>query len=259
VQSLNGGLISGNTILHASQQPDDYINFTGSGETLAQLQADFRQPVVVANSANVSSSGNITSGVMIANVSQAGGGPRLSPGAMASAIGTNLSTSTVVAPGIATVAIGNAVSAALIGPVAPGLFSADGSGSGVALALAVRTSADGAQTPLTVYRCDAGPCIATPLDLGADTDQLVVQFYPTGIEGFSSLDNVVAQVERGPGPGAVCGSARPGSRPRPSQQVIPPSLAGAGEVPLGTDSRWTDGQRRDHQDSVSFSARSPTA
>jgi len=54
-----------------------------------------------------------------------------------------------------------------IDPVAPGLFSANGSGAGVAAAVAVRITAQGQQTSQLVYTCTggAGTCTATPISL----------------------------------------------------------------------------------------------
>jgi uncharacterized protein (TIGR03437 family) len=128
--------------------------------------------------------------------------------------------------------LGKTASAALIAPVGPGLFSADGSGRGVAAALAVRASADGTQVPVAVFQCGLAGCASVPMDLGASTDILVVELYGTGIRGRSSLSNVVAQVGGVPATVAYAG-------PQPQfdglDQVnvyAPRSLAGAGEVPV---------------------------
>jgi uncharacterized protein (TIGR03437 family) len=278
VQSLNGGTISGNTILNSNLEPTSYIDiFTANwGETLQQIEADFALPVVMANSTGVSSSNNSGSGTVVISASDASGGLRLAPGAIAAAYGTNLAPSLVInqsatlptsignvsvtvtdsagtarkaglffvssgqidyqvppgtAPGVARVTIGNATGAALIGSVAPGLFSANASGSGVAAAIAVRVAADGTQTPLSVFQC-ASTCVSTPLDLGSASDTLVVELYGTGIQGASSIANVVAQAN---------GIAIPVQYAGPQMQypgldqvnlIIPRSLAGAGEIPV---------------------------
>jgi uncharacterized protein (TIGR03437 family) len=63
---------------------------------------------------------------------------------------------------------------------APGLFSADASGSGVAAATAVRIDANGQQTPVAVFTCSPG-CTAVPIDLGAPGDRVYLSLYGTGI------------------------------------------------------------------------------
>jgi uncharacterized protein (TIGR03437 family) len=81
-------------------------------------------------------------------------------------------------------------------PVAPGLFSANASGQGVAAALAVRVAADGSQTFLQVFQCEpvAGSCSATPVDLGTGNEQTFLILFGTGIRGRSSLSAVKASI-----------------------------------------------------------------
>ncbi len=83
----------------------------------------------------------------------------------------------------------------MITPVAPGFFTADSNGKGVAAAQAVRVAADGTQTPIAVVQCPtSGPCTAVPIDLGSATDQVVLELFGTGIRGRSSLSNVTCTV-----------------------------------------------------------------
>ncbi len=72
-------------------------------------------------------------------------------------------------------------------PVAPGLFTANASGRGVAAALVLRVAADGAQTVTPVFQCGSAPgsCTGVPIDLGAETDQSFLLLFGTGIRGFS--------------------------------------------------------------------------
>ena len=135
------------------------------------------------------------------------------------------------APGIVQVTIGNSVGGALVGTVAPGLFSADGSGTGVAAALAFRIAADSTQTPVPVFQCSASGCVSVPMSLGSSTDKLELVLYGTGIQGRSSLANVVAEIGGVPADVLYAGSTVfPGL-----DQInvfVPRSLAGAGEVPV---------------------------
>jgi len=72
--------------------------------------------------------------------------------------------------------------------VAPGLFAANASGAGVAAALALRAAADGTRTSQPVFRFDSASSelVAEPLDLGVESDVMVLSLYGTGIRGRSS-------------------------------------------------------------------------
>ena len=74
-----------------------------------------------------------------------------------------------------------------ISAVVPALFSADGTGTGAAMAYAVRKSAAGTQAEVPVFSCDTnGACTAVPIDLGAETDTVVMSLYATGVRGYSA-------------------------------------------------------------------------
>jgi uncharacterized protein (TIGR03437 family) len=83
-----------------------------------------------------------------------------------------------------------------IAATSPGVFTANSGGSGVPAALAVRVAADGTQTPVPVFQCGATAetCVPAPVNLGADTDQLIVSLFGTGIRFRSSLEAVQVQV-----------------------------------------------------------------
>ncbi len=78
--------------------------------------------------------------------------------------------------------------------VAPGLFSADATGTGVAAGSALLVSADGTQTQLPINSCSGTPlvCTAIPIGLGSDTDTVYLTLYGTGIRGRSALSAVTA-------------------------------------------------------------------
>ncbi|MEO5922745.1 MAG: kelch repeat-containing protein [Bryobacteraceae bacterium] len=78
--------------------------------------------------------------------------------------------------------------------VSPGLFAANGSGEGAAAATAVHVRSDGSQTLEAAYRTDSGRVVTTPIDLGPETEQVVLVFYATGVRGRSSLDAVTATI-----------------------------------------------------------------
>jgi len=136
------------------------------------------------------------------------------------------------ASGVATVTVNNTPSAALIAPVGPGLLTANGSGSGAALAGAVRASAGGTQVPVPVFQCGSTGCSTVPMDLGSSTDTLAVVFYGTGIRGYSSLGNVVAQIGGAPAQVLYAGGQSQFDGLDQVNIIVPSSLAGAGEVPV---------------------------
>lgn len=79
---------------------------------------------------------------------------------------------------------------------APGLFTANASGQGVASAVALRISANGAQTYFPVSRYDAAQQtnVPVPISLGAETDQVYLILYGTGVRGETMLTDISAEV-----------------------------------------------------------------
>ncbi len=67
---------------------------------------------------------------------------------------------------------------------------------GVAAGIAVTAGADGSQTSQLAFECGATPgsCFAVPLDLGSETDQVVLVLFGTGLRGRSDLSAVSATV-----------------------------------------------------------------
>lgn len=129
--------------------------------------------------------------------------------------------------GVALITISNTDGTVSLGsaPVftaAPSLFSADASGSGLAAAQVVRVKADGSQSYESVS--------SNPIDLGPETDQLVLVLYGTGIRGSSSIGGLKLTIGGVNSPAAYAGpqNAFPGL-----DQVnvpLPRSLAGRGSV-----------------------------
>lgn len=79
--------------------------------------------------------------------------------------------------------------------VAPALFSAEGTGAGVAAATAIRvTIPTQIQSPVPVFTCGPSPaCTAIPIDPGVDAP-VYISLYGTGIRGASSLANVTVNI-----------------------------------------------------------------
>jgi uncharacterized protein (TIGR03437 family) len=76
-----------------------------------------------------------------------------------------------------------------IASVAPGLFSANSDGKGVAAAVALRVKANGEQTFEPVARLDQATnrFVTAPIDLGPETDQVFLVLFGTGARFRSSL------------------------------------------------------------------------
>ena len=112
--------------------------------------------------------------------------------------------------------------------VEPGLFTLSGSGSGLAAASAFRRDANGVDTPLDVFKPGVFPFEAAALDLGGDTDLVVLSVFGTGIRGFTGA--ITATI--GGVPAQVLGFAPSGQFEGLDQVnlLIPRSLVGQGEV-----------------------------
>lgn len=84
----------------------------------------------------------------------------------------------------------------VIEPVAPGLFSANANGQGVAAATVLRIKADGSQIyePVAVFDSGQGKFVARPLDFGVQGDQLFLILFGVGWRGRDSLASVTAWV-----------------------------------------------------------------
>ncbi|MDX2030222.1 MAG: BACON domain-containing carbohydrate-binding protein [Blastocatellia bacterium] len=83
-----------------------------------------------------------------------------------------------------------------ISAVAPSLFTANASGSGLAAGNALRVKADGTQVyePISRFDPDRNQIVAVPLDLGPATDAVFLILYGTGIKARSDLSAVRARI-----------------------------------------------------------------
>jgi uncharacterized protein (TIGR03437 family) len=118
-----------------------------------------------------------------------------------------------------------------VAAVAPGLFTANANGKGVAAALALRVTGDGAQSTELIFEC-AGPgqCTGAPVDPGPGSDQVFLMLFGTGIRWRSSDAAVRATI--GGVAAEVTGAVPQGQYPGLDQVNVrlPRSLAGKGEV-----------------------------
>jgi uncharacterized protein (TIGR03437 family) len=140
-------------------------------------------------------------GGTVVKVRDSAGVERLAPLFFVSPNQVNYQVPAGTAAGVATVTVSHtfgfvATGGKMIAGVAPGLFTANGAGQGVAAALVLRVRADGSQSLEPVARFDQaqGRFVPLPIDLGPETDQLFLILYGAGMRFRSSLSSVSANL-----------------------------------------------------------------
>lgn len=141
------------------------------------------------------------------------------------------------APGLATVKVlipGGGLAAEII-PIeatAPGLFSADSTGRGVAAANVQRVKATGAQSNESIVQFDVtrGQLMPIPIDLGAATDKVYLALFGTGVRNRRDLANVSATVGGITAAVTYAGSQNSFVGVDQINVMIPRELAGKGDV-----------------------------
>ncbi|MBL8186882.1 MAG: hypothetical protein JNK38_02675 [Acidobacteria bacterium] len=127
-----------------------------------------------------------------------------------------------------------AIGSAQISNLAPSLFTANSSGTGVAAAVLLRIGANGSQTvePVAEWNSALNRFVARPIDLGNDGVQVYLLLFGTGLRFRSSLSSVtisiggqVAQVQYAGQQNDFVGLDQ-------VNVLLPHSLAGRGEVEL---------------------------
>jgi uncharacterized protein (TIGR03437 family) len=83
-----------------------------------------------------------------------------------------------------------------VNPVAPGVFSADANGVGLAAGVVLRVKADGSQTYEPMVRFDPAlnRFVAAPIDLGPESDQVFLLLFCTGVRARSSIAAATASL-----------------------------------------------------------------
>ncbi len=143
--------------------------------------------------------------------------------------GTAAGAATVtITGGDGAVSIGNVTIAA----VAPGLFSANANGQGVAAATALRVKADGTQIfePVAMFDTTLNRFVSIPIDLGPEGEQVFLILFGTGFRAVSGLPAATAKIG-GADAEVLFAGAQGGFVGLDQSNVrIPRSLAGRGEV-----------------------------
>lgn len=142
------------------------------------------------------------------------------------------------AAGTATLIVQNEAGEVSLGTVnvsrvAPGIFSANANGQGVAAALALRIQPNGQQSyePATRYDDTAKRFVTAPIDLGSADDQVFLLLFGTGWRNRSDLSNVNVTIG-----GQRIEASFAGAQGSPGLDQmnlrLPRALAGRGEVDL---------------------------
>ena len=125
-----------------------------------------------------------------------------------------------------------------VSKVAPGLFTADGSGRGVPAGQALRYKAGASNAPQSepLFSIDGGGVVSRPIDLGPDlgpnSDQVFLVLYGTGVRLRSSLANMTARLGNVTVPVLFAGAQGDYAGLDQVNIQIPRILAGRGEVEL---------------------------
>jgi uncharacterized protein (TIGR03437 family) len=139
-------------------------------------------------------------------------------------VAAGMAAVTVTAPGSTQTA-----SNVVIAPVAPALFSVNG--SGLLAGYATRVSSSGTQTVEPAYAVNPqGSFSAAPINMGSATDKVYFTFFATGVQG-AGMANVTVTVNGVSTPVLYAGSAGYSGVDQVNIQ-LPASLAGSGTVAL---------------------------
>lgn len=116
--------------------------------------------------------------------------------------------------------------------VAPGLFSANADGQGVAAADALRIKADGTQSyePVSVYDSVQKKYVSVPIDLGPATDRVYLLLYGTGFRFLKQANNATAAIGGQPAPVTYAGAQGTFVGLDQANILLPRALTGKGEV-----------------------------
>jgi uncharacterized protein (TIGR03437 family) len=115
--------------------------------------------------------------------------------------------------------------------VAPGLFTADSTGKGVARAQAIHLGVGGQSSTAPIYQCSGATCWSTPINLGVDTPTYL-ELYGTGIRNQSSLSKVSVTIKGASVPVLFAGPQGGFVGLDQVDIAVPLSLRGSGETNL---------------------------
>jgi uncharacterized protein (TIGR03437 family) len=129
-----------------------------------------------------------------------------------------------------------------VNTVAPGLFTIDGSGKGVAAGILLRLKSNGVQSyePIAEFNPALNKLVARPIDLGPPADQIFLILSGTGIRYRSSLSTIHGMLA-GITTQVVYAGPQSGLPGLDQLQLrVPRDLIGRGEIDVEV---WVDGQQ----------------
>ncbi len=140
-------------------------------------------------------------------------------------------------PGAATLNVYNGADLVASGPltiatVAPSIFSANASGTGVAAAVVFRLRADGSQSvePVAEWNATLNRFVAMPIDVSAEQEQVYLILFGTGFRYNTGLANVTASVGGTDAPLNFAGAQGSLAGLDQANVRLPRALAGRGVV-----------------------------
>lgn len=164
---------------------------------------------------------------------------RLAPLFFVSSTQVNYLTPAGTAAGTAIVTVTNGngtISGAMteVESVAPGLFTADASGRGLASAVVFRVKANGEQSyePVAMFDSSQSKMVGVPIDPGPQGDQVFLLLFGTGFRNNSGMNNVTAQLGGASAQASFAGAQGGFAGLDQANVLLPRSLAGRGEVNL---------------------------
>ncbi len=176
----------------------------------------------------------LTLGNVSVHVTDSAGVARPAPLFYVSPLQINFEIPSGTAAGPMTAAVVNlgttmALAPANVAKVAPALFTADGTGKGVAAALAIHVAANGQQSVEPIFQCSNGSCFSVPIELGVDTPVFLTLF-GTGIRNSPknvsvTINGVNLVVQYAGAQGSFAGLDQ-------VNVAVPLSLRGTGEADL---------------------------
>lgn len=121
-----------------------------------------------------------------------------------------------------------------IATVAPGLFTSDGTGNGLAAGYVLRVKTNGTQVVEQIARWDStqNKMVGVPIDLSSSTDQLYLVGFGTGFRSRSSVAAVTAAIGGVSSQVLYAGEQNGFVGVDQVNLLLPQSLAGRGEVNL---------------------------
>jgi uncharacterized protein (TIGR03437 family) len=164
------------------------------------------------------------------------GNERLAPLFFTSPEQINFLVPAGLTPGTATIFINGVFNygTVQIASVAPGFFTANASGQGLAAAVALRVKADGTQSyePISEFDPAQNRIVVRPIDLGAEGDKVFLLMFGTGIRGRSALSGVTVKIGGLDGEVAFAGAQTDFFGLDQVNVQLPAALRGRGEVTI---------------------------